>query len=146
MQKPGPVEARPIHLVRGEATRRRIAPVVEDADRARCRTVLEKVEAHAGPGATEHPRAINTMGQHLAHRPVAPGVVRRQRGDQGGSQPDPGAGRRHVGLGPADLDIQGGRLLETLRRRGGEAEHDLAQRHQVVTHHGAVTRPRRGEP
>ena len=82
------------------------------------------------------------MPGQLPHRAVTPDVLVGERGDQRGPEPEPGAGRRHIGLGPADLHVERAGLLEAKGRRRGQAQHDLAQTDQIVQDHARFTRRR----
>ena len=88
------------------------------------------------PGPPQHAAAVHPVARQLADGAVAPRVLGGQHRDEGGAQPEPGAGRGHVGLGAADLHVQVLGLLEPLGRAGGEPQHHLAQPDQIVPRRG----------
>ncbi len=114
----------------------RVAPIVEDADRARRHAVLDEVQAHALTRTPQHSAAVHAVARQLADGAVAPRVLGGQYRDERGAQPEPGTGRGHVGLGAADLDVQVLGLLESLGRAGGQPQHHLAEPDQIVPRRG----------
>ena len=82
MQEAGAPQPRPVHVLRLQPAQRRVAPIIQDADRAGRHPVLEEVEAHPGPLGPEHSRAVDAMARELTHRTVRPGMRSRKRRDE----------------------------------------------------------------
>ena len=143
---PRPADERPLHLLGHELAHRRIAPIVEHPHGTRRDAILEEVQSHAAPGATEDTGAVDAVTGELAHRSVAPRVVGGQSRDERCPEAEPRHGRHDVGLGAADLDIERDGLIKTLGWRRGQAEHDLAQPDQIVAHQDSIRGRSRGAP
>ncbi len=71
-------------------------------------------------------------------------MIGRKRGNVRRPEAQPRTGRRHVGFRATDLDVEHARLLETLRRRRGQTQHDFPDADEVVPGHATLTKRARG--
>ena len=129
-------ERRPLDLRRRQSGERRIPPVVEDTGRPRCHTVLEEVDTDARAIGHADVRAIHPVCGELAPDPLAPRVGRQRRHPRR-AQAESRAGRRDIGLGAADQDVELPCRLETRRRRHGQTQHHFAEGDEIV-HSGGL--------
>src|SRR5499433_3544183 len=138
MEHPCLAHDRPVDFIGHELAQGRVTPVVEHTHRPWGRTVLQEVEAHAAARPADDASAVHAMAGELTDRALAPRVLRGQRGDEPGAQPEPRHRGHDVGFGAADLDVEGHGLVEALGRRRGEAQHDLTQPDQIVPHQEGI--------
>ena len=108
-----------------------VAAVVEDAHGPRRHAVLDEVEPHARVRARVDEAAVHAVTGELVPGALTP-LIGRQGRDPCDAEPQPRARGRHVRFGAADLHIELAGRLEARRRRDGQAQEDLAQRHQIV--------------
>ena len=129
----------PVHVLCAQPRERRVAPVVEHADRPRRRAVLEEVEPEPRAGDRAHAAAVDAVPGELAPHALTPRVV-GQRGDPRDTHAEPRGRRRHVGLGAAELHVELARGLEARGRREGEPQEHFTERDEVV-HSGRYLSP-----
>ena len=92
---------------------------------------LEDVHAHA-VARTEHPRGVHPQGAEAAESAVGQAVL-RQDGEVGSVVPLVGQRGSHVRLRAAEVDVEGGCLLDSQPHLWGQPHHELTKGKNLTT-------------
>ena len=138
MRETRPRGPRPVHVGSGCSRHRRLAPVVQDSDRARRHAVLEEVEPDPGPLGPEYPRSRRRASRARAR--LDPPRMRGRKGEMRRGAEAEARARRRRRWPPSRRSARPARRPARALGRRRRARRNLAERDEVEAAWRAVRR------